>query len=208
MQTYAELKQALVDWPDLAGEQDIESYADTLITLGEARVNRVLRLQGMIVQFSQSGTGIEIYDLPSDYLEMDRVQGADGESLESRPADELFRYGYTGSDNCPVYAIDGRRLLFSVPIDAFTIRYYALLPPISQTAHWLFLKEPGLYLYASLIEAATFHKEAEQENARYQAAFQEIVQSLQAEDDASLYPRSQPLRAIVGAGRKRYYAGE
>ena len=197
--TYSDLRQALIDWPDLQGEVDLDSYADTLITLGESRINVTLRLRRNITSLVVAGSEVTSYQLPDDFLEVDRVLGPDGVPLLYRSQDQVSTLQNPEGaqyDAC-TYSIDGNFLIFAGPITSFELSYYAKLQPLESTdTNWLYALAPGLYLYSALIEAAVFSKESEQETARYSAQFERIASQVLALDDASNYPRSQPLRSV------------
>lgn len=198
--TYSDLRQALIDWPDLQGEVDLDSYADTLITLGESRINVTLRLRRNIKSLVVVDViEVTFYQLPDDFLEVDRVLGPDGVPLLYRSQDQVSTLqNPEGSqhDAC-TYSVDGDFLIFAGPITTFELLYYAKLPSLESTnTNWLYALAPGLYLYSALIEAAVFSKEAEQETTRYSAQFESIASQVLALDDASNYPRSQPLRSV------------
>ena len=200
--SYNDLRQAVIDWPDLRGEVDLESYIDTVISLAEARINREVRLEGHIVSLAVGGTQVDGYALPDDYTAMDRVTGPGGESLEYRPADELRRWGEAPKGPC-FYSIDGRQLLFAPAVDGFNLRYFRRLGALQQSvSNWLFALAPDLYLYASLIEASRFSKESEQEFQRYEQSYQGVVQMLYQEDLQAQTPKSQPLRTLSRVGYK------
>ena len=197
--SYNDLRQALIDWPDLQGEVDLDSYADTLIALGESRINVALRLRRNITSVVVADNKETSYPLPDDFLEVDRVLGPDGVPLLFRSQDQVSALQNPESVQYDTYtySIDGNFLIFDEPIAAFQLFYYAKLEPLQSTdTNWLYALAPGLYLYSALIEAAVFSKESEQETARYSAQFEHIASRVLALDDASNYPRSQPLRSV------------
>ena len=124
-----------------------------------------------------------------------------------RPADEIVRYGIEPSTEC-FYAIDGRQLLFSAPVADVTLRYYKRSSPLINTdTNWLFAADPGLYLYAALIEVAVFSKQPDTEAQRYQQAFESAAVRALEWDAIATEPRSQPLRSIPRTGRKATPSG-
>lgn len=200
--TYSDLRQALIDWPDLQGEVDLDGYADTLITLGESRINVALRLRRNIKTEVLLSDEVTIYELPDDFLEIDRVYDTDGVPLLYRSQDQVS-FAQSQEVSQPeerTYSVDGNYLTFSEPVTNIAISYYAQLPPLETAdTNWLYALAPGLYLYSALIEAAVFSKESEQETARYSQQFERIASQVLALDDASNYPRSQPLRSVRSA---------
>lgn len=196
--TYQELKDAVVAWPDLQGEADLESYVDTLIALGESRINLSLRLRRGIKSIAIP-TAVSSYALPVDFLEIDRVVGGDGLPLQFLPQDQVSALANGGvqlPDSCAAYTTDGVNLNFIAPT-AFTLTYYAALPSLETfDSNWLYTLSPGIYLYSALIDASIFSKESEQETARYTAEFQRIAARLMELDRDSIMPRAQTLRSV------------
>lgn len=189
--TYSELTAAIVNWPDLAGEVDLEGVVDTLVSLAEDSINRELRLAEMLT--SRTLDVVDgVVQLPEDCLQVYAVT-QDGEQLEPRPTHDVTNGVCDGGG---VYAIDGRRLL--VPQgDQVTVRYYQTIPPFRTGGpNWLTVRASDLYLYGSLIQAAVFSKEAEQEKGRYQEQYQRIVSALIVRDEEARTPTNQPLRVI------------
>lgn len=198
--TYADLRQALIDWPDLAGETDLESYADTLITLGEARINVSLRLRRSLKTETVTGTGLYRSPLPEDFLEVDQVQTLEGVPLTYVTVDQLALLAQAGNlTEVIYYSIDGQDLVFACSTDGYVLRYYPLLPPLSTTdTNWVYRLSPGLYLYSALIDAAVFSKESEQEQARYRAMFESAAAALEELDWNQGSPESQPIVSRLG----------
>lgn len=199
---YASLRQSVIDWPSLSGEQDLEQYVDTVISLGEAQINQELRLQRHLQFLSVppdvAGTMYEAYPLPDDYLELNDVIGPSGESLVYVNPDMIYTWG---GEPCEpgVYSISGGQIIFSPKIASFNIQYFAQLSALSISGNnWLLKQAPDLYLYASLMHTAVFSKESEQEMARYAAMYAATVARLQAHDWHSTLPRAQAIVSRPG----------
>jgi hypothetical protein len=176
LQNYDALRQAIVTWPSLDGEVDVETHAPTIISLAEAAINQDprIRLRGHLTTAVLPGDATE-YALPADCLQVDYV-GCDGELFDLVAIDTLG----VCEDS---FAIDGKVLRFGQTVSNPTLHYYAR-PPDLKTAgtHWLFELAPDLYLYACLVHVATFSKEAEQEAARYKHLEEECIARLTAAD--------------------------
>ena len=195
--TYADLRQALIDWPDLSGEQDMDYYSDMLITLGEARINTRLRLKRSLKTETILGIGLTQSPLPEDFLEVDQVQTSEGDPLEYITVDQLAQVREL-TEKC-YYSIDGQNLVFSGPVDGYILRYYPLLAPLIDTdTNWIYKLSPGLYLYSALIDASVFNKESEQENMRYQTMFESAAVALEELDWNYGLPKSQPITTRLG----------
>lgn len=198
--TYNDLKAAIVEWPDLVGEPTIQNAVGTLIALAEATINQDprLRLAGhMTTLHVVSGTPEKEHELPDDCLQVAGVFSDDGEPVVPTSVSGLSETSLCGGfGGC--YAIDGLRLVFSEARETFSLRYYQR-PPALETAstHWLFAKAPDLYLFGSLIQAAIFSKEFEQETSRYNSAYEACISRLTGADWDMRFPFDQPLRSVV-----------
>ncbi len=200
LSTYQELRNAVLAWPDLGTEEDLEAIVDTCISLGEDRVYRVVRSRWSLgsafgVFSDEPGSSV---DLPSDFVAVDWVRGPSGEALEQRPADEVFRWGYPPSGPA-IYALDGNKILFSPAVANYSLQYFRRQPPLIEGGNNdLFSNASAIFLYSALIEAAIFSKEPDQEASRYTASFEKAVAELMANEGAYKLPASQPIRTKVG----------
>jgi len=180
LNSYQDLVAAVSNWPDLRGEPSLEAVVPTLIRLAETRIkNDVnLRLQGMLTRITDTVTADDgRAALPANCLQVNYV--TTGSRFLNLVPLELFREDCAGGQ----YAIEGRELVFGGPIGEYTLSYFA--PPHAledSVTHWLFEKSPDLYLYGTLIEAAIFTKESEQETARYNQAYESCVSRLTNDD--------------------------
>jgi hypothetical protein len=187
--TYDELVSAIANWPDLQGEPDLQTIIPTLIVLAETDINNTaeLRLREALVDVTSSVTDPTLpIDLPTDCLQVERVL------VDNVPLT------FTTLDNITVctnaYAIDGSRLVFSDAQSEYTLRYYQRLPSLAVVnTHWLLDKSPSLYLYGSLLQAAIFSKENQQEALRYATEYQTCITRLITDDWNARVPYGQAL---------------
>lgn len=196
--TYADLVKAVVDWPDLQGEPDLEAVVPTLIALAEAAINNDsnLRLSGALTQSLIADGDSAV--LPADCLQVSRVSDANGLSVEPVSRDALTSLGGCSGRAANRFAIDGKALLFDPPAVAYWLSYYQR-PPALETAgtHWLFEQEPGLYLWGSLMQAAVFSKESEAEAQRYQGMYAACIERLASADWTERMPTGQAIKSHI-----------
>lgn len=160
--TYAELQTAITNWSHRA---DLASIAPDLITLCEAKVNRVLRIKTMETRVS--ATLDELYeDVPTDFLEMRKLK------ITTSPTSELT-YLTPGTMDAKYPDLDaGRPLHYTflsgqlkferTPDQAYTMEmdYYKRIPALTNlaTTNWLLTNHPDVYLYGSLAEVEPYIK--------------------------------------------------
>lgn len=160
--TYAELQTAITGWLHRA---DIAAVAPDFITLCEAKVNRVLRINE--VENRVSATLDEQYEsMPTDFLEMRKL------SITTSPSQELtyltpgimdVRYPTPNSGRPFHYTVVAGQLKFEVtPDHAYTMEmvYYVRVPALtnSATTNWLLTNHPDVYLYGALAEGEAYKK--------------------------------------------------
>ena len=155
--TYNELKTAVASW---LHRTDLTSQIPDFITLGEARINRAFSSR-----FNESDTtltasvGVRTIALPSDFK---RAYGLwlttynPRSEIYYRPPLEL---PVTTSSGTPqYYTIDGSNVAFECPCSlayTFTLRYKPGFN-IASAVNSLLTNHPGVYLFASLCEAAIY----------------------------------------------------
>jgi hypothetical protein len=154
---HAELKIAITSW---LKRSDLAGAIPTFIQLAEARIAREFRLRSQITittLTASSGSAA----LPADFLEFKALVYADNASplkvgsLEQVLTDRARISGYR-----PQFCVvTGDAIQFGPSADqSYTINaaYYAKFPALSADAdtNWLLTNHPGVYLWASLSEAA------------------------------------------------------
>lgn len=78
----------------------------------------------------------------------------------------------------------------------YTLTYFRSLPTIATTQNWLIQREPGLYLYSSLMETAPYMKEDER-MITWASMYKTILDAMQAEDDQSRYGNAPSMRSPI-----------
>lgn len=160
--SYSDLTTAIGTWLKRA---DLASAAPDFITLCEAKVNRVLRINE--VENRVTATLDEQYEsLPTDFLEPRKLQ------ITTSPSSELTyltpsvmdaRYPSPNSGRPFHYTIVGGSLKFEVtpsPSLLMELVYYVRVPALTAVAptNWLMTNHPDVYLYGSLAEAEPYNK--------------------------------------------------
>jgi hypothetical protein len=172
---YAELQAAVADWLARPGDTTIAAIVSDLIRLAEARINfgsgetgapfysPALRVRQMETRATAS-VDAEYVALPSDFAELRQIKinAAPERRLSFVTPQHFAELAVSTHMGIPaVYTIVGNEFRFgpapSAPLIA-EIAYYAKVPPLSDAAptNWLLAMAPNVYLYATLLEAATY----------------------------------------------------
>lgn len=157
--TYAELQTAVSDW---LHRSDLTSIIPDLITLGEKRIFREVRVRVMESALS-STIASGVIAVPADYLELKSayVDGSPTQQLQRATASQIYtQYPTRSSEAKPKkIAREGANFIFGpYPDSTYTIKgiYYAAPTIVSSSANALFTANPDLYLFAALCEAAPY----------------------------------------------------
>ena len=163
--TYSGLKASIADW---LNRQDLTSQIADFITLGEAEMNRTLRVIQMEV-LSDGTSADGLVAVPSDWLETRSLRLEDPTAgqqiLEYVGEEEFDRLEASGLTSTTRYytIINGAFQVLPLPSAAinYDLRYYAKIPAlsVSNPTNWLLTKSPDLYLYRALSAAAPFLKD-------------------------------------------------
>ena len=181
--SYSDLLSTVADW---LARTDLSSRIPDFIALAEARINRDLRVRGMIAQATGSFSS-QTLTIPNDFLETVRLtlDTASDLPLEYRPVeDSELRVAGSTSGTPRWFTVVGSDFRFYPTPDGsydYTLDYYATVPALSPSAttNWLLTKAPDLYLFGSLGEAYSFLLE-EDRQAYWMGRFNSVMQSLRA----------------------------
>ena len=186
--TYTGLKASVADW---LNRQDLTSQIPDFITIGEARMNRKLRVLQM--ETLSDGTSSDgLVAVPSDWLETRTFRLEDPtagqqilEYVGEEEFDQLEASGLTSTTRYYTI-INGAFQVLPVPTAAisYDLRYYAKIPALSATnaSNWLLLKSPDLYLYSALLGATVFLKDDERLPI-WAGAWNEITEDMKMESE-------------------------
>lgn len=195
---YSTLQAAIAD--ELA-RADLTNAIPTFIQLAEADMNRQLRTRQM--QGSATGTSAgRVIPLPADYRESQALYVTYGglkiELFAMTPNALANNPGYIGGPPIGYVAQGDTLVLINAPGNTdYTLTYFANIPALSGSnqQNWLIKREPGLYLYTSLIHAAPYL----QDDARIQVwagMAQGIRNGMKIDDDGARYGSAASIRPV------------
>lgn len=182
--TYDYLKTAVIEWAN-RGDQKFKDRVVDFIRMGESRIFRTLRVGEMIVVGSASpNAGDRRTLLPDNWLEFDSVR-EDDKNVAFNPSRSMVLDRDTSRG---YYGIEGQYFLMDhTPSgsEVFDWVYYAKPDPLEDSgSNWLLQKQPAIYLYAALIEAALWAK-APDDAARWGALLDKEIQEANSKWRAS-----------------------
>jgi hypothetical protein len=191
--TYTGLKASVADW---LNRQDLVAQIPDFITIGEAQINRTLRVLQMEV-FSDGTSSADLVAVPSDWLETRTLRLEDPTAgmqiLEYVGEEEFDQLEASGLTNTTRYytILNGAFQVLPVPTGdvSYDIRYYAKIPALSNSnaSNWLLLKSPDLYLYSALAASAPFLKDDER-IAVWAGAANKITDDMKLESERAKRP--------------------
>lgn len=164
--TYGELKTSIREYLGVASGSSYAGDADLFIDLAEQRFNMELRTRSQITRATLSPDANGEADLPADFAGFFRAVALEGsrriELEECSPGWMDDQFPLSAGGIAKYLTIEGGKVRIR-PITSADIefRYYAIIPALSdsQPTNWLLTKAPGLYLAASLYEAAQFYND-------------------------------------------------
>src|SRR6478672_8927379 len=123
---YTELQAAVKKW---LHRTDLDSLIPDFITLAEAKFNRKLRTDKMLVSITQALSG-STFTLPDDFLEAAVISLGRNklEFIQRQEIDQAFGNFYTIQGNQIIFAED------TVSPADVTLRYYARIPALATNA--------------------------------------------------------------------------
>lgn len=171
-----------------------DSYSDELITswtrMFEEWASEKLRSKHMIA-IDTAYINQRRVMLPSDWLEIDFVHIIDGKPLHFRTRDEFYRaIGENRSHaNEGYYTLTGNYLIIGGDISStqgksVELSYYQTIPPLGDDVNWLMAYYSRLYVTGTLSVATAYGIEHEKA-AIWQAAAQELIDTINANDKAA-----------------------
>ena len=160
--TYAEFKDYIARFVWRDGDTPFEAELDNLIKMGEARLNRDLRIQRMTKVYVEPLSADEIV-LPADYQELRTVTSSVRPApLQYVALQELERLRAAKPNRfLGAYSISGNTIVFAGADAAdgreIRITYYAKVPDFkTDDASWLADEYLDLYTYAVLRHTASY----------------------------------------------------
>lgn len=168
---YASLRSSVAGW---LARADLASAIPDFIALGEAAINRELRVRQMLKTATGDVDADGRFPLPSDYLEMLAVSG--------------FQHGQMVPLDNRYFIVDADSVRLANTTGAYEFSYWARIPPMSDAApqNWLILAEPGIYLYSALVEASPYIQD-DARTAIWESKLRETTNRLNAQDIGARY---------------------
>ena len=202
--TYDELKTAVANWLD---RDDLTDRIPEFIALGEARMNRVLRLRMMESKYTASTVAAQRnYNLPTGYVQMRNFQ------INTSPitplqyvSPEIYDRLWGGSTGGTpqFYTIIANEIqLGPIPGSVLTMEmlFYKKITALSasNTTEQMLTDNPDIYLYGALLEAEPFIMNDERV-ALWAKGFAQAVADLQEQDNKDRHSGS-ALRVMNTSG--------
>lgn len=193
---YASLKASIANW---LARADLTAAIPEFIQLAEGRINRTLFIRERMTQATGTTSGGEIA-VPGD---LDRIvslrvlRGSDMVAVNPVPPDAIK--GRPGSPTA--YTVTGSSLVLDGSDDTdYSLLYYARIPGLSDTnsQNWLLLKEPSLYLYGALMEAAPYLRNDDR-TALWASQFKAALDDLSMTDEMARYGNAPAARVSFNA---------
>lgn len=190
---YDDLKLAAANW---LNREDLVDATPDFIALAEVRINDRLRVSQMEVTASTFLSGGSVA-LPADFLEPRRLfsnaEGGYATALTPLSPTQAGDTYPSGASGIPVhYTIVGDTLAtFPNGGDGqVTMVYYGKVPPLAAYGtNWLLTRNPSIYLYGALVEAAPFLGD-DGRIETWASLFASACDALQAADQRSRYASS------------------
>lgn len=161
LSTYTELTASIAGWLD---RSDLTSRIPDFVVLGEATLNRRLRVREMLTRDDAFTIDSRYETVPTDFAGVKQfvIQRTPVVTLDSLTPDRLVheRQRYPSS-GVPIYysVVGGSFEFLPTPSDTFTatLLYYQKIPDLATNAtNWLLTSHPDLYLWASLVAAEPY----------------------------------------------------
>lgn len=189
LNNYTNIKAAVADYLD---RSDLTNQITDFLTMSENRIYRDLRVADMETALSatiSSGT----ISVPTGYVEAKYfyIDTSPTQPLQRKSVSYIYEnYPTRSSDAKPVYyAREGASFIFGpFPNSNYTVKgtYYKKLTALAASSNETnFITEdlPGALLFGALVEAEPFLQNDER-LAVWQSRYAEIIQEVQAQDDA------------------------
>lgn len=195
--SYATLKQAVADW---LARADLTSQIPTFIQLAEARMSRDLVVREM--QFSETGTASSLQiPYPDNCRTVQSLRISTGGTyteIHPLPVERLADTTNTSFPSGYVVVQDVIKLIGGSGSPSYAMTYTQSVPSLTDTitTNWLLSREPGLYLYATLLEASPYI----QDDSRalvWAQQYQSILGGINAEDERARFGNAPSIQRPV-----------
>lgn len=186
---YSTLKTAIANW---LARADLTSAIPEFIQLAESRINRTLFVRERITESAGTSSDGTIA-LPDDFDRIVSLRVLSGSAY--RPLNAVTVDKDTEATGLAyAYAVTGSTIhLVGTDEADYKLTYHARIPALSDSAsqNWLLTKEPGLYLYGALLEAAPYLKDDERA-VLWAQQYRAVLDDLHMSDDRSRFGPATP----------------
>ena len=203
---YTELQAAVLGWLNREDDAELAPRVPEFITLGEAAINRKLRVREQVTTLDMN-VATPQFPVPPGYLQTQNLSHHDGQELEYVTPQAALRlkqqqHGVTGKPR--YYTQEGENLKF-IPEPSttdgsqydMTHIYYQRVPPLSTTnpTNWLLTKHPDFYLTAALYYANEYLRD--QDGMKIAAArMDDIYEALRVQNEIDKTSTTPVMRAV------------
>ena len=201
LSTYTDLQSAVASFLHRA---DLTSNIPDFISLADSRINADLRHRAM--ETSQASTMASgVIAVPTNYIELKDAYISSTSpyvDLDRKSSEWIYEnFPQRTSQDVPAYiAREGSNFTFGPFPDSnyvVTLVYYNRFSALSSSVNSVFTAYPGLWLFASLAEAAPFLKDDKRVQI-WEAKYRDIFNLIQKENDDEFLSGSQPLSILPG----------
>lgn len=183
--TYPELVTAVENW---INEDSISDRVAEFISLGEAKINRDIRVTAMetTAELNTVADTAEVA-LPTGFLQAKRmyIDSSPKRLLNFEPSDSFHEFYFSSTTGTPIaYTLEaGNFVLGPTPSGVFTLYllYWKRLDGLAGGLNDVFTYNPDLYLYAALAEAYKFLNDDRQEG-KYITLYEKAKAEVQKAD--------------------------
>ena len=197
LNSYSTIKDAVVEWLNREGFNDVDDRVEDFIIMGQRRINRTVRIPPMEVKLELTIDSNGEADIPTDFMDAKYMVATEGtESVEvSRGTYTQVKRLQTNGDGCPsMYDLEAGKILFGTTPGSgvtMTMIYYQELEFVtSSTAeNWFSQYAPELILYAALIEASIYLRSFESRR-EYEGEYKKAIARLEKQQSLSEYSGS------------------
>ena len=193
---YTEVKAAIAGF---LNRDDLTAVIPTFIAFCESRMNRTIRTRRMEYRVVAT-ISTQFSNLPDDFMEMRNIQ-INGQPvtalqyLTPQQADEERAKVKNASGKSRYFSIVANRLeLIPPPNDAIECElvYYRMIPALNDTtvtSNWVSELFPDIYVYGSLVAAATYLKD---DAGTWAQLFDSALAELVVDDQRSQFQGTTP----------------
>lgn len=206
--TLTELKTALANW---LSRDDLTSRLEEFIALGEAKLNRNLRLLQMETTATVTiSSAARTAALPTGFKDLISLIYTDIEEELNQVTPDKIDDNYTTTTGRPYYFAITDTFLFEMPADqnySTQCRYRKKFDLINDSTNWLLTNYPDAYLFSAMAEAELYIMNDERAAVWLNRAMQVVAEANNV--DSTIRSRA-PLRmdeALVGYRRANIVTG-